>query len=114
MSITWKLEITRVSEPNGSGAIEQTMQFEADTIGEAKEKASDKISQNEMLSTKALNFGWTIHPDEEKNVIVRVYHRGKDELGTLEIPSFPEWYVTIEPLGISLSEISDYAEAQRI
>ena len=90
------------------------MQFEADTIGEAKEKAGDNISQNEMLSTKTLNFDWTIHPDEEKNFIVRVYHRGKDELGALEIPSFPEWYVTIEPLGILLSEISDYAEVQRI
>ena len=114
MPITWKLEITRVSEPNGSRLIEQTMQFEADTIREAKEKADDKISQNEILSTKALSINWQIHPDKEKNLIVRVYHRGEDERHPLEIPEYPQWYVTIEPLGISLSEIRDCAEAQQI
>ena len=108
MSITWKLEITRASEPNGSRSIEQTLQFEADTIGEAKEKADDKISRNEILSARALSINWQIHPDKEKNLIVRVYHRGEDERSPLEIPAFPEWYVTIEPLGISLSEIRDY------
>ena len=110
MSIVWKFEITRVSKPNGSRLIEKTMEFEAETISEAKEKADDKISQNEMLSTKALSIDWQIHPDKEKNLIVRVYHRGEKERNPLEIPSFPEWYVTIEPLGVSLSAISDYAE----
>lgn len=113
LSITWKLEILRVSKPNGSGAIEQSMQFEADTIREAKEKAGNKIEQNERLSTKALNLDWTIPRDREMNLnnfIVRVYHRGEDERDPLEFPSFSEWYVAIEPLGMPLSEISDYAE----
>lgn len=118
MSITWKFEILRISKPNGNGVIEQSMQFEADTIRESKEKAGDKIEQNEILSTMDLNLDWTILRDRERNftnVIVRVYHRGEDERDPLEFPesdfpSLPERYVTIEPLGMPLSEISDYAE----
>lgn len=66
------------------------MQFEADTIREAKENAGDKIEQNERLSTKALNLDWTIPRDREmnfNNFIVRVYHRGEDEREPLEFPS---------------------------
>ena len=112
MPITWKFEMTKVANDNKS--LERSIQFEADTIGEAKEEADNVIKQNTSpLSGKAADFEWML--DEKKNRITKVYLPQRIQFkDRIEIQHLPEWYVTIEPLGISLSEIRDYAEAQQI
>ena len=111
MPITWKLEMTKVENSNKS--LEQSLQFEVDTIEEAKEEADNIIKQNTSpLSGEAADFEWML--DEERNRITKAYfpQRKRDGERGIEIVHLPQWYVTIEPLGISLSEKSDYAETQ--
>ena len=115
MRTTWQLEITSVTIPNGDRSRVQSEQFEADTIKEAKEKADDIITQNtSSLSGEVADFEWMLH--KEKNRITKVYfpQRIRHVKGGIEIQHLPQVYVTIGPLGISLSEIRDYTETQQI
>ena len=110
MPITWKLEVTTVA--NGNKSLEQSMQFEADTIKEAKKEADNLIQNTSPLSGVVPDLDWTL--DKQANRITKVYipQRTWYTQRGIEIEHLPEWYVTIEPVGISLSAISDYADMQ--
>ena len=125
MPITWKLEITRAIIPNGDTSRVHTKQFEADTIREAKEKADDiskpSIEQEypALASTGHLepDLDWTV--DHERNRITKVYSpriavpiSPRTPITQEGTQHFLDCYVIIEPIDISLSEISDAPEMQ--
>ena len=112
MLITWQFEMRKVA--TGNESIKQSIQFKAATIREAKEKADDIITQNTSpLFGEAADFEWLL--DEQKKRITKVYfpQRIRHVKGGIEVQHLPQFYVTIEPLGISLSKIRDYAETQQ-
>ena len=114
MPIKWRLEITRITNPHGNKSIVQDRQFEADTIREAKEKADDisksLIEGKHPSLTGTGDLEWTT--GNETNFIqkgyspLRIRHVGSG----IEIHDFDKYYTRIEPIGISLSEVSDYVE----
>ena len=121
MLIKWKLEITRVIIPNGDTSRVLIQQFEVDTIREAKERADDisksLIEQEHPSPPGALKpraLRWII--DSEGNFIQKGYvpQRSLITAGGTEIEDLHQYYTRIEPIGISLSEISDYAETQQV
>ena len=121
MPITWKLQITRITIPKGDKSIVQTEQFEADTIGEAEEKADDifisLIEQENPSPIGGVETGdlvWKI--DNEGNFITKLYYPIKTLItgGSIKTQHLHEYHTKIEPIGISLSDISDYAETQQV
>ena len=117
----WELEITRVIMPKGDRSRVLIQQFEVNTIREAKERADDifksLIEQDPPSPPGALNtgaLGWII--DSERNFIQKGYvpQRSLITAGGTEIQNLHKYYTRIEPIGISLSEISDYAETQQV
>ena len=123
MRITWELEITRVIMPSGDSSRVQAEQFEADTIGKAKEKADDiskpLIEKEYPALARDLepDLDWTV--EDERNRITKVY---SPRIAVPIPPGTPltregtqhflDCYVIIEPIDISLSEIGDYPETQ--
>ena len=117
MPIKWRLEITRITIPNGDKSRVQDRQFEVDTIREAKERADDisksLIEREHPSPLGALETGdleWTM--DNEENSVTKMFFPQKrlmDGRG-IEIHHLHQYYTRIEPIDISLSEIKDYAE----
>ena len=94
MSITWKLEITRTTIPNGDSSRIQVEQFEADTIREAKERADDisksLIEREHPSPPETLETGdleWTI--DSEENCVTKMFfpQRRLIDGGGIKIPN---------------------------
>ena len=108
MPITWQFEIKKVIDENEEGFWSST--FEADTIGEAKEKAENIIrEQRNSLHPRPDSNKWVL--DDENNCIFRGYYQQssvfRDDMNVYHLPQFR---AIVEPLDVSLSDISDYCE----